>query len=68
MFIRTILTYYNMFYGDEKMAYIVDTYNKWDSWDRKNTIYRFMINDMPYAIKKVELDWGMPSLPFRMEE
>ena len=50
------------------MAYIVDTYNKWDQWDREHTIYKCMMNDMPYAIKRVEMEWGLPSLPLRMEE
>lgn len=49
------------------MAFIVDTYNKFDSWDRAHSVYEFEINGNWYAIKEVELEWGMPKLPLRID-
>ena len=49
------------------MAYIIDTYNRWDRWDRIHSVYKFTINDNWYAIKEVELEWGKPILPLSIE-
>ena len=40
------------------MAFIIDTYNKYDSWDREHSRYTFEINGVWYGIKEVELEWG----------
>lgn len=48
------------------MAFIIDTYNKYDSFDRQHTRHTFFINDIQYAIKEVELQWGQPILPLRI--
>ena len=49
------------------MAFIIGTYNKYDSWDRQHARYKFMINEQWYAIKEVELEWGKPVLPMRVD-
>jgi hypothetical protein len=47
--------------GDENfMAYVIDTYNKYDAWDRTHSLYKFEINGNWYAIKEVEMSWGLP--------
>lgn len=48
------------------MAYIIDSYNKWDQWDRNHAVYKFEINENWYAIFQVELEWGLPQLPMRI--
>ena len=48
------------------MAYIIDTYNRYDKWDREHSLYVFTINEQKYAIKEVMLDWGEPQLPMRL--
>lgn len=45
------------------MAYIIDTYNKYDVFDREHSQYIFEVNGTQYAIKKVQLKWGKPRLP-----
>ena len=40
------------------MAFIIDTYNKYDAFDRENARKVFEINGNWYAIKEVELEWG----------
>ena len=50
------------------MAYIIDTYNRYDRWDRENSTYIFYFNEQAYAIKRVELVWGKPQLPTRICE
>lgn len=50
------------------MAFIIDTYNKWDGWDRAHSVYKFTINDNWYAIKEVELEWGKPILPLYVDK
>ena len=47
------------------MAFIIDTYNKCDSWDRAHATYIFQQNGAWYAVKAVELEWGIPVLPTR---
>ena len=49
------------------MAFIVDRYNRFDQWDRAHSTYIFELNGYQYAIKKVELEWGTPILPQRMD-
>ena len=49
------------------MAYIIDRYNSWDQWDRQQSIYKFEINEQWYAVKEVELEWGLPQLPIRID-
>ena len=44
------------------MAYIIGAFNKFDSWDRTHSIYTFKINDNWYAIKEIEMEWGLPKL------
>lgn len=46
------------------MAYIIDTYNKYDEFDRMHARKVFQLNDNWYAIKEVELEWGKPKFPF----
>lgn len=50
------------------MAYIIGAYNKWDSFDRAHSVYKFKINENWYAVKEIEMKWGLPQLPMRMEE
>ena len=49
------------------MAFIIGNYNKYDVWDREHSVYKFELNGNWYAIKKVELEWGKPQLPIRIE-
>ena len=45
------------------MAFIVDTYNKYNSWDREHARYVFDMNGVQYAVKEVILFWGVPQFP-----
>lgn len=47
-------------------AFIIDTYNKYDSFDREHARYTFTLNGVEYAIKEVHLKWGKPKLPLRI--
>lgn len=49
------------------MAFIIDTYNKYDSWDREHARLVFEINQQWYAIKEVILFWGQPQLPLKVD-
>ena len=49
------------------MAYIIDTYNEYSKWDRSHSVYTFTINEQMYAIKRVELQWGIPQLPSHID-
>lgn len=44
-------------------SYIIGAYNKFDIWDREHSVYKFEINKNWYAIKEVEIEWGLPKLP-----
>ena len=44
------------------MAFIIDTYNKYDKFDKEHSVYTFALNENWYAIKKVEVEWGIPKL------
>lgn len=48
------------------MAYIIDTYNKYDTWDREHKRFAFELNGQWYAIYEVILFWGEPQLPLRI--
>ena len=50
------------------MAFIIDTYNKYDSWDRQHARYVFEINEIWSAIHEVNLQNGLPVLPVRMND
>lgn len=47
-------------------AFIIDTYNKFDIFDREHSRYVFEINGNMYAIKEVYMKWGRPKLPLRI--
>ena len=47
-------------------AFIIDTYNKYDSFDKEHARFTFEINGKMYAIKEVQLKWGKPKLPLRI--
>ena len=49
------------------MAYIIDTYDKYDSWDRQHACKVFEINGIVYAVKEVILFWGQPQLPQKLD-
>ena len=49
------------------MAFIIGTYNKYDPWDREHSVYRFEINGGWYAIKEVEIEWGLPQVGMRVD-
>jgi len=45
------------------MAYIIERYNRFDTWDRSHSKYTFSVNGNWFAIKEVELEWGKPQIP-----
>lgn len=45
------------------MAYIIDKFNRYDSWARNHARFKFEINGQWYAILEVELEWGVPKFP-----
>lgn len=49
------------------MAFLIGTYNKYDTWDREHARYKFEVNGNWYAIKEVEMEWGLPKLGFRAD-
>lgn len=49
------------------MAYIIDTYNKFNKWDRDHSVYIFFLNENAYAIKEVQLEWGLPQIPMPID-
>ena len=44
------------------MAYIIDTFNKYNKWDREHAQYTFSINECPYAIMEVPISNGLPQV------
>lgn len=49
------------YFGDYKfMAYIIDTFNKYNKWDREHAQYTFSINECPYAIMEVPISNELP--------
>ena len=49
------------------MAYIIGTYDKYDIWDREHSVYKFKVNGNWYAIKEVEMEWGVPRVGLRVD-
>ena len=49
------------------MAFIIKLYNKYDRWDREHATYTFSINDVPYAVMRVGMEWGLPQVPSPLE-
>lgn len=49
------------------MAYIINRYNKYDQWDREHQRKVFEINGNEYAVFEVEMEWGLPRLPYRID-
>lgn len=47
-------------------GYLIEEYDKYDSWDRAHTIYKFEINGVYYGVKEVQMEWGLPQLPLRI--
>lgn len=50
------------------MAFVIDSYNKYDAWDRAHSLYKFEINGNWYAIKRIEMEWGLPKLGQRVDQ
>lgn len=50
------------------MAYIIDTYNKYSAFDRAHSRFIFKIQKQEYAIKEVQIDWGLPILQPSIED
>ena len=50
------------------MAYIIDSYNQYSNFDRQHSRYQFEINGNWYAIKEVEMEWGLPKLDYRVDQ
>ena len=48
------------------MAYIIGTYNKYETWDRTHAVHKFRINDNWYAVYEVDIVWGLPALKFQV--
>ena len=49
------------------MAFIIESYDKYDVWDRERSKYVFEVNGNWYAIKEVEMEWGLPKLPLYVD-
>ena len=49
------------------MAFIIKAYNKYDRWDKEHATHIFSINDVPYAVMRVGMEWGLPQVPSPME-
>lgn len=49
------------------MAFIIESYNRYDSWDRSRAKYVFQVNESWYAVKEVEMEWGIPQLQERVD-
>lgn len=43
-----------------QMAYVIDTYNKYNKFDKENSCYIFTINEKKYAIKKINSIEDLP--------
>jgi len=50
------------------MAYIIGPYNKYDTWDRTHATHKFTINGNWFAIKEVEMCWGLPALEYKIAD
>ena len=49
------------------MAFVIGLYDKYDVWDREHSVYKFEINGSWYAIKRVEMEWGLPQVGLRVD-
>ena len=49
------------------MAFIIEKFDKYNAWDRMQSVYKFELNGQMYAIKEVELEWGKPQFPIDIE-
>lgn len=49
------------------MGYIIGIFNKYDIWDRCHAKFRVEINGNQYAVFEVEMEWGLPKLPTRVD-
>lgn len=49
------------------MAYIIKSYNRYNKWDKEHATHIFTINDVPYAIMRVGMEWGLPQVPSPLE-
>lgn len=49
------------------MAFVIGLYDKYNIWDREHSIYKFEINGNWYAIKEVEMEWGLPQVSMRVD-
>ena len=47
------------------MAFIVDRYSHFNTWDRQHAEYVFKVNENWYAVMWVEMEWGLPVLQVR---
>ena len=47
-------------------AFIIDTYNRFDQFDRDTARFIFEVNEVWDAVKEVYLKWGKPKLPLRI--
>ena len=50
------------------MAYIIGTYNRYEQFDREHSKYVVEINGQWYAVKEVELEWGVPKVPLHIDQ
>lgn len=50
------------------MAYIIGTFDKYDAWDREHAVYKFEVNGNWYAVKEIEMEWGLPKLPLYVDK
>ena len=50
------------------MAYILSSFNRFDQWDREHCVYKYEINGNWYGIMRVEMEWGLPKLGYRIDQ
>ena len=50
------------------MAFIIGTYNRFEQFDREHARYKFELNGQWYAVKEVELEWGVPKIPLHIDQ
>lgn len=50
------------------MAFVIDSYNRFDKFDREHSVKVFEINEVQYAVKEVQLEWGLPVLQEKIGE
>lgn len=47
------------------MAYIIDTYNRYNQWDKLHSRHTFYVNRIQYAIKEIE---NLAQIPNSIEQ